>query len=636
VTSLFSLAHLLLINSWIIFSLACMGSLSFYLTRKYSLDVRLIISLFFGAYLVLTIGYVASIFGIGLWHFFQILTLLNFLLLVNYIRSEYHQFKFKNQIRKKGRKQKNATMAFFIKQKIKRSEVRFFVFSWLVSLVPVLLPFIYFTRNESFLVTFTRGNNDTGPYVLEAEAMLRSGFENSGFLQNQDFFKFAAENDFGAPALLAWVSAVANIQPWEGFTPTLSLVSFLIVFTSGTLVRIVFQRSTTNTFLVGLITLSNAPILYLFSNVFLSQLLAMAVVLAISLVMYIFILDREERLFNKSIVFGSFLTVLTFTYVHMSLVIIASSLFGFVLVRLLIKSYRTNPPNRASLDLSRFNAFFLFILLSLGFTLLSTSPFLRHAIRRAKDISSQNAGWPLPQDPSFGSFLIVGDFNFPGGNIFGVISWAIVLLMMTVFGISVLRDRESQDIHYVFFLVTSIFMPLFISFVAGLILGFSNYKAWKLLFFYSVILLAFVLFAKFKEGKLLDLLQPGITLLISGLFLAANLTTWSPVIYSSENHRILSSSRDLYNLEDDLKLIELESLNIDLTPYFEVMLAAAVVPSSQVFINSPAYFPALADTETCTLIRLDERERFPSEVKVTELNRTYALIDFPADCKIVR
>lgn len=126
----------------------------------------------------------------------------------------------------------------------------------------------------------------------------------------------------------------------------------------------------------------------------------------------------------------------------------------------------------------------------------------------------------------------------------------------------------------------------------------------------------------------------GVIYFVAGVLCVSIIPTWQPVVGGQLDPRI-TTSQDLYSLANNDLLRSLKTINIQLSPYLESMLAAAIVPTKFRSISSESYFPIHTELGTCTLIRLDNPIVEEYKSSVTYLNGTYGLIPLPTTCKWV-
>lgn len=160
--------------------------------------------------------------------------------------------------------------------------------------------------------------------------------------------------------------------------------------------------------------------------------------------------------------------------------------------------------------------------------------------------------------------------------------------------------------------------------------GFEAYKTWKMLFYFSPLFLTCGTLSLFSIR--IKRFNWGVIYFVAGVLCVSIIPTWQPVVGGQLDPRI-TTSQDLYSLANNDLLRSLKTINIQLSPYLESMLAAAIVPTKFRSISSESYFPIHTELGTCTLIRLDNPIVEEYKSSVTYLNGTYGLIPLPTTCK---
>jgi hypothetical protein len=97
----------------------------------------------------------------------------------------------------------------------------------------------------------------------------------------------------------------------------------------------------------------------------------------------------------------------------------------------------------------------------------------------------------------------------------------------------------------------------------------------------------------------------------------------------------LTSSKDMYALNYQLREFKLEELNIDLSPYFENMIVPAIISDIKSSINGLSYFGGIQNLSTCTLKRSDQLSDFDKQFVYVNVNKTYTIISLPNTCKFL-
>jgi hypothetical protein len=77
-------------------------------------------------------------------------------------------------------------------------------------------------------------------------------------------------------------------------------------------------------------------------------------------------------------------------------------------------------------------------------------------------------------------------------------------------------------------------------------------------------------------------------------------------------------------------LDQYQSVNVNLSPFFETMIVSSIVQSRQVSMVSETYATSNTASETCTLVLRDEY--VDSIQGVIFINQKYALIPQPSSC----
>jgi len=190
-----------------------------------------------------------------------------------------------NLLMNDGLNQTTQKLFIYVKSFRVRRVCLYLLFPIFAALAPVLIPLWRFTRDGHFSPTFTQGNNDIAQFVLAAEAISRGGFQGIGFIANQDQFAFARDGDFGAPNFLLWISRFTFSEPWIAVTPSISLIAILLTISISEAVHIRSKLSLIQSYFIGLIASSSAVPLYLYANIFLSQLISNWIWASILLVM---------------------------------------------------------------------------------------------------------------------------------------------------------------------------------------------------------------------------------------------------------------------------------------------------------------------------------------------------------------
>lgn len=506
----------------------------------------------------------------------------------------------------------------------------------LVVMIPVLIPLNKFSQKGNFSPTFTQGNNDVAQFVLSAEAVKRGGFHGGGFLANQDLFIFARDGDFGVPNFLLWASKFNFSRTWSSVTPSISAINLLLFLAILSAFILRFQSSHKKISLIALGATSGAIVLYLDANIFLSQLIAMWLWGNILLVVTKLIRDSNLQSKRRYLcLVGLNLSATFFTYPHMALIALGIFLLSILFLRLMLvktklsankESYKYE--NTSTVDLSIFE----YTLLPILTIAISCNLYLIHGLKLFLFRAIAENGWPMPNGFSIANILLVGDFWGSTQKAFEILT---IFLIATLL-IREFKTQKKNNANHIYKVEQFIWVliPIGLYALLSLIYGYASYKAWKVAFSFGPFVIADVLSKYYlssrKSGYLKNL---SLYLFVGILVIFPMLKQSIPLVENRDLYRNRISSADLYKLEYDLSAYKLTSLNIQLSPFFESMYAAAIVKVPSVFITVPSYAPILINQRTCTLVRTEDLEEISiSQIESEEVNGTYSLIDYPSKC----
>ena len=506
----------------------------------------------------------------------------------------------------------------------------------LVVIIPVLIPLSRFSKNSNFSPTFTQGNNDVAQFVLGAEAVKRGGFHGDGFLANQDLFVFARDGDFGAPNFLLWASKFNFSRTWSSVTPSISALNLLLFLALLSAFILRFQSSHKKISLIALSATSGAIVLYLDANIFLSQLIAMWLWGNILLIFTELI--RDSDLQNKRrylFLVGLNLSAIFFTYPHMAVITLGIFILSIFFLRLMLAKTRLNAnaksynkENTPTVDLSIFE----YTLLPILVIAIACNLYLFHGLKLFLYRANADNGWPMPNGFSIANILLVGDFW--GGTQRALEIVTVLLIAILIVREVKLQKKKKTNHVYNIELFIWILFPIGLYALLSLIYGHASYKAWKVAFSFGPFVVADVLSKYYLSPRKTGYLKnPSLYLFVGILVIVPMLRQSIPLVENRELYKNRISSADLYDLEYDLSTYELTSLNIQLTPFFESMYAAAIVKVPSVFIAVPSYAPILINQRTCTLVRTEDLEDLSlNKIESRAVNGTYSLIDYPSKC----
>ncbi len=566
-----------------------------------------------GLFILVLSSYIVSIFGFGLKLYFKIAFLICLLIQLSKI---IMRFSFYRTVFIKNR---NQILKFFT--------ITFFGVS--VSIFTILLPFVYFTRLSSYLPIMTLGNNDSGSYLAQATAISNSGFIGDDFIQNANYYNFTRIRDYGGPALLSYLSSVLMLPLWETFIIALVVVLSMIFLASYTLLITALNLKSIDSILISSLVIFNPIIFYLVGNNFLTQIIS--IFSWICLLYGIVQVTRHNELnrLDKIFTIAASISLALYSYPHMGVIHLILLFLTLIFVKIYQKSFKENV-NIYLIDKASFKIYFYGVLISIVFSI----PILLNSIKLFFERANADVGWSLNIPVTFANLFIVADFE--NSSLLGV--WLILsLLLLIIITVSIKRVLKNYKFNdsmfksFFLFLITITFIiPLFIYSILGLIYGFSSYRSWKFIFSFFPLLVPILLIKFSKQKKIFLSLSRFFLLLFA--FTYSNYNLWEPTIRDSANYEYRITSKDLFDLRQTLSYYKFRSLNVELSPYFETMIAATIVPSSKVFINSPSYDMELIDVNTCTLVRNDDLKY--SYSNGIRLNSTYKIVFKPNRCLV--
>jgi hypothetical protein len=335
---------------------------------------------------------------------------------------------------------------------------------------------------------------------------------------------------------------------------------------------------------------------------------------------------------NSALILSFIYSGIILTYPHFFLICMVVLVISVTLSSLEFKSHRQ--------DFNLFvkeNVFYGLIIPSLMAVTLSFG-YIESAYKLIFYRASASNGWPMPGDFSLMNILVQGDYNGKFQAFIYILS-VIVLIIFVIFCYDRLSKipkikkktgflQKSMSFEYWLLLGT----PILLSLVLIIIYGNGSYKAWKTVFSFTPLIIAFAVFyffGTFLTSRIAISYALATSLLIYPLHLQ-NQAILNPI-----NSEIRLASSDMYNLHYSMKKYEIKSININANSYFESMLLSAIVPTYSVYVNVPTYFKPKVYDKTCTLIRnsfIDNKNI--SKTKIIRLNETYSIIQIPNVCEI--
>jgi hypothetical protein len=275
--------------------------------------------------------------------------------------------------------------------------------------------------------------------------------------------------------------------------------------------------------------------------------------------------------------------------------------------------------------------------ISLTLSFFLASPFLITAINLLLERGRDQVGWSLAQPVSFANLFVTG--NFPDSALVPIwiglsfiLSIVITLQIKKLIRWRLISTKSLQEsTEYGLVVGLSLFaFPALLYLVLAYAYGPESYRTWKFVFsFFPMLLPLFVLHI---QGHKFISIRYYVVIPLFVLFLNSNYNSWLPIVNDPINQKNHATTRDLYELKTKTANLKLNSLNIELSPYFETMIVATVVQSEKVYMNVPSYDLIKSDASTCTLVRNDD----PKYLNASSvfLNKTYKIVELPSTCDI--
>lgn len=613
--TILSLLTILILSSLVLLSFYAIGK-SIIGINKLDQD-RSFPALLIGICLVVTTTYVTSKFGVkistSLNGIFFIASILFLLRILQALQNTKKQFKY-------------------LASEIKNQAIKSLIAS-LIGIIGVIYPLRYFTRNENFIPIVSLGNNDVGSYLAQAAAINQSGFFGEGFIQNADYFRFTGVRDFGGPSFITYVSNLLNIELWSSFTITLVVVLSLIFIATQNLLYTIFKVRKWNLILVSGLVVINPVMFYLTGNNFLTQLIAIFCWIS----MFYGVLKCYEVEFKSSdevIIITSASTIALYSYPHMGLIhaaIIVSSALASVFANRILHRNLILEPDMGNKSRNLITKLTTSLLLSFCLA----TPFLITATKLLFERGKDQVGWSLAEPVSFANLFVTG--NFPDSALIPIwvglsfiLSIVIFLQIKKLIAWRSLKTNSFQrSTEYGLAVGLSLLaIPAFLYAVLAFAYGPESYRTWKFVFsFFPMLLPLFIL--HIGKDKFISV-RYFIIVPLFILFLNSNYNSWLPIVNDPINQKKHATTRDLYELNIKTASLDLNSLNIELSPYFETMIAATVVASEKVYMNAPSYDLMKIDISTCTLVRNDDPKYLNTDGVF--LNKTYKIVNLPSTC----
>jgi hypothetical protein len=459
------------------------------------------------------------------------------------------------------------------------------------------------------LGTATLGNNDVANYLLSVKAVLASGL--GGYsetwipISNSNYSFFAREANPGATLFMAVFAPVAGVI--GSFTNSAYVAAFAVQWFGalGLATALAGQGkklANWQLFLIVSATQVTSFNIYVSSHGFLAQILGVAGMLGI-LGSLIRLTTNQTSLRDALLGLGGWQVVVLLSYATIALPVAAFTLVWLlILVALDLKTGegRKSGPYFASVAVP----------------MILLAPHIPKLLKTFFSQAGAAAGWPLPGVTASAAIWDFNRLSLEANNTLAIASW-ILFVFTVVFAVLMARDwnyrwRWSLAIALLF---SSVAVAL-----ALVRFGWGSYQGWKLISWLLPALLIVFALALFSTG-----ISRVSERAVGALFLSILI-----VATSSLTPVRAVTSQDLLDIRNHQALWDVESLNIQLGPSFETMIAGAMAPVESVSLSSPTYVAEDIDFQTCTLVGAgNPLFGLPNTIG---LNDSYGLAQWPRTC----
>ncbi len=497
----------------------------------------------------------------------------------------------KNFIKLQGRKK--LTRSFLSSLSSPLTYLTIFVGLW-----PVILPVFWLSLAGASGSIVSPGNNDFANFGLGVKSLLSDGFSPSELLSNVDMATFAAKYYPTAYVFIELFSSISSNGPMGGLFPALIAANSIFGLSLYTLAKETLD-STKQNFLylfaptaAGLLPLQQ----YMSANYFLAQILGMATLAVNARYLLRVVRLNQINLFDQTLIAGFAIFGLV-TYPPIGLVTLIAGLTA-----LSINSARF----RRTSD----------ILLTAGL-LFASAFFFGKNLSVFLEQTTVLAGWPFIGFNAFGSMFWAPFLSIPVEKYVAFLTWllAVLALFLSV-GLGAWKSKinKAEAISIVVSTIAIILIEIK--------LGPDTYQGWKLVSYVLPMIVTYALVINFR------VFSSKVAMIIISPFLIAAIMTpvtiWGPVP-TNPNSGFWNGK--LHALSTYSIFQTIDSLNIQLGPYAETMMAAAEIPVQRITLAGQSYHDEMLDLETCTLV--------PSSLVFSQsmsLNSNYSLVPFPTRC----
>lgn len=472
------------------------------------------------------------------------------------------------------------------------------------SSLPLLIKSV---REYSIFNMTTIGNNDVNSYSLIASAFLTSGKYDQGKLAMHDLNNSALWVQHETPNLvISFISNLLDLPTWKIMNLVLVLAVSMAILAAIELVTILKPNMALSRVLILSSAVIISPIVnYIFLNQFLGQAFAVGIsIIIISKSLKIALKEDFDRIDFIQMV--SLVAVSFYAYPVLLLPILAISMvliiyYGFT------KSRGVN------------SSIIKGAILSATVGTLLVLPYVENSVRLFFHLDNIESGWTLNSVTPISLFANMNYSSMSLPLISEIMLW-VLLGLITIFLILASKSNIFDRKNLIF--TVFIFLALSLAQLSKRNFDLSYYHNWKLLSFFIPILYLLIL-QHTQQKNALNI----IGVLAFSISLITPFTN-SVNIYPSKE---LVVTKDLADLSENIRLKKMESINVDLDPFFESMAAADVLSIKSIHFVSDQYYPKSINPNACTLIRNDNVKYKNSE----RLNSTYGIISSSnLSCKV--
>jgi hypothetical protein len=455
-------------------------------------------------------------------------------------------------------------------------------------------------REYSFLNMTSILNNDINAYSLISDLFLKTGSNDSGKIVGTNLNSVAIYMQHETPNILvAFVAKLFQLPTWRVMN---LVIVFVIAF--GVCATISVAKSLrpdlNKKVIYGIsIVVALSPIqVYIFSNYFLGQATAFAI--AMTMFARTIEIHSKNTLSKQNFIEIPFLISLAFyTYPIFLLPFAICCLIWYLLFNL---SHLTKQKFKILMNIT-------FAVL-LG-TLISM-PYISTALKLFVLLNKIDSGWSIPPLTPLSLFIngdLLRDLYFPVAIVTSM--WILSLVFLAICVIKIKSQSQLSNFE--------VFIILF-TLVSGLFLLLSrrdfelgSYQNWKLISYFApfIYILLLVHIYAYKRFRIIVYL-----LIFAACFAPVN--AWRHIFEGTD----LVVTRDMADLASNKRLSSLESINIDLNPFFESMAVAQIVEKPKIYFTSNQYWNRSKNDSACTLVKNENR----IYLKTERLNSTYGLV----------